>query len=237
MKKRWSTIFQDDHIHVIDKPSGLLTIPDRYKPDLPNIQDIFKRMDQNYRMVHRLDKETSGLLILAKTSEAHKELNAQFNAGTIRKLYNAIVEGLVSRPAEVEVFMKKAASHKQVITDRDGKRSLSLIRPIEVFKGWSLVEIELKTGRTHQARVHCAHIGHPIVADPMYGSGKPLTIEAIKPGARSESSLLERVALHAAKISFTHPATGEMISLEASWPKDFRASINQLRKWRKTDSR
>lgn len=192
-------------------------------------------------MVHRLDRETSGLLIVAKNVEAHKALNAAFEQHQVEKSYLALLEGHLIEDITLDNLLKKGANQKVQVHPKEGKRSISHFKVSEKFKGYTLCEVNIETGRTHQIRVHASFLGHPIVADPIYGSGEALTIQRIKPKVRfseeGSPALMARTALHAFKMKLEHPFTHEMISLTAEPPKDLKASLNQLRKWRKIQSK
>lgn len=221
---------------VIDKPAGLLTLPDRYKPELPNVYDILQSRKAHYLMVHRLDKETSGLLLLAKDEDVHRSLNKMFEERRIDKTYLALVEGALSTPRKVETLLKRSGTgSKMIVSTSDGKIADTSFTPEENYHGWTLVKVKISTGRTHQIRVHAAHIGHPLVADRLYGNGRALTIVDIKrlqQPPKRETALMRRTALHSYQLSFVHPVSRNSMTFEAPLPKDFKASINQLRKWR-----
>jgi 23S rRNA pseudouridine1911/1915/1917 synthase len=230
------TIFQTESFIAINKPAGLLTIPDREGKEVSLKTILQERFGQVFT-VHRLDRETSGVVVFALNESMHKHLSQQFENRETRKIYNGLVLG---KPAEEEgVIQEPIAEHpnkKGLMTVwRKGKESITEYKLLENFRYYSWMEFRILTGRTHQIRVHMKHLGHPIACDPLYGDGKPLLISEIKrnyklsQSADEERPILSRLALHAAQLSFKG-IDGEDILLEAPLPKDLRASINQLGK-------
>lgn len=233
-------LHQDEHLIVVNKPANLLSVPDRYDPDIPNLTGLLgRKFGDPIIPVHRLDKPTSGVIIFARTAEAHKELNRQFAEREVDKVYHAIVEG---QPGEEEIEVDEpiannpGQSGKMMVSNR-GKYAFSIFKQMETFgHQFSLVGVQIFTGRTHQVRVHLAYAGYPLMVDPFYGKRTEFKLSEIK-GRRynlgrekEERPLLSRVPLHAARLAFDHPATGERSTFEAPLPKDMRATINQLRK-------
>ncbi len=240
MKNRPSIIFEDDDIIVLNKPAHYLTIPDRFVAERPNLTSFLKnRLDEVFT-VHRLDKETSGVIIFAKNAAAHRNLSMQFEARTIDKIYFALVEGSVHKE-EGEINQPIANNMRdkgRMIIAKRGKPSLTLFKVIERFKNYTLVEANIKTGRTHQVRVHFEVIGYPLAVDSLYGRKDAFLLSEVKmkkyrrsKDVYEEKPLMSRTTLHAAKITFQHPTTNESMTFEAELPKDFRAVLNQLRKW------
>lgn len=233
-------LYQDDHLIVINKPANLLSVPDRYIADIPNVVNLLgAKFGDPVIAVHRLDKPTSGCLVVARTPEAHKELNRQFQDREVDKVYHAIVEG---QPAdgETEVDEPIAANPGKLgamMVSNKGKHAFTIFKPMEKFgHQFSLVGVQIFTGRTHQIRVHLAYAGYPLMVDPYYGKREEFMLSEIK-GRRynlkkdkEERPLLSRVPLHASRLAFDHPETGERMTFEAQMPKDMRATLNQLRK-------
>ena len=191
-------------------------------------------------VVHRLDKETSGVILFAKNAEAHRNLSMQFEARTIDKIYLALVEGSVHKE-EGEINQPIANNMRdkgRMIIAKRGKPSLTLFKVVERFKNYTLVEANIKTGRTHQVRVHFEVIGYPLAVDSLYGRKDAFLLSEVKmkkyrrgKDVFEETPLMSRTTLHAAKITFNHPSTNESMTFESELPKDFRAVLNQLRKW------
>lgn len=229
-------LFQNESFIAINKPAGLLTIPDREGKEASLKSLLQERFEQVFT-VHRLDRDTSGIVVFALNEAMHKHLSQQFEARETRKIYNGLVLG---KPVETEgIINEPIAEHPtkkgQMTVWRKGKESVTEYKLLENFRYFSWMEFRILTGRTHQIRVHMKHLGHPIVCDPLYGDGKPLFISQIKRNyklsqtAEEEKPILSRLALHSAQLSFKG-MEGETIALEAPLPKDLRASLNQLSK-------
>lgn len=229
-------LFQNKSFIAINKPAGLLTIPDREGKEASLKSLLQERFEQVFT-VHRLDRDTSGIVVFALNETMHKHLSQQFEARETRKIYNGLVLG---KPVEAEgTINEPIAEHPtkkgQMTVWRKGKESVTEYKLLENFRYFSWMEFRILTGRTHQIRVHMKHLGHPIVCDPLYGDGKPLFISQIKRNyklsqtAEEEKPILSRLALHSAELSFKG-MEGETIALEAPLPKDLRASLNQLSK-------
>lgn len=229
-------IFQTNDFIAVNKPAGLLTIPDREGKDM-SLKGVLKEKFGNIFTVHRLDKDTSGLVVFALTEDMHKHLSQQFEARETKKIYNGLVLG---KPVEAEgVINEPIAEHPtkkgHMTVWRKGKESITEFKVLETFRLFSWMEFRILTGRTHQIRVHMKHLGNPIVCDPLYGDGKPVLLSQIKSKFKlsqaddEERPILSRLALHAAQLSFKN-MNGKEINLEAPLPKDLRATLNQLGK-------
>lgn len=234
-----SILHQDDQLVVVEKPAGLLTIPDRHDADLPSLSHLLsRRIKTDVLPVHRLDKPTSGLLVFAKSKAAQSHLSRQFEQREVNKVYLALVEG---RPREPEGDIIAAlAPHPtkpgRMLVSAKGKQAHSHYRVADFFGDYSLVEVDLLTGRTHQIRVHLQHLGHPLLVDPFYGNRSELKLSSIKRKFKlkkgtEEQPILARVPLHAHRLGFLHPETNEMLEFTSEMPKDMRATINQLKKY------
>ncbi len=215
----------DEHILILDKPAGLPVLPDGWDKDAPYLVKMLEAeygnpstgSGQGIWIVHRLDKVTSGVIVFARTAEAHRSLNIQFEKHEVKKIYHALAEGsprwdehTARHPLRVNVGHK----HRTVVDNRDGKPSATHFRVLERYDGFCLLEAIPETGRTHQVRVHAAELGHPLLADSVYGS-------------RAERGLA-RPALHARSLTFTHPASGESVTFSADYPEDFASVIRNL---------
>ena len=185
-------------------------------------------------IVHRLDRNTTGVMVVAKSDDAHLHLSRQFQGRTIKKTYIAVVHGTPELDGDCidePIGVNPKIREKQAVR-ADGKESVSYYEVLEKYRGYSLVKLRLKTGRTHQLRVHMAHIKHPIVADDMYG-GKPVYPWQLENReAAVEEPVMARVALHAWQLKFKHPATEEEMTFEADLPPDMQRLVDELRKWR-----
>jgi len=226
-------IFEDESLFVVEKPSGWITDSANTTKNQPVIQewvaDNFQFSINNFQfrngIVHRLDKETSGLLLVAKTRQAFEELQRQFKERLVSKTYIALVHGKTSHPAGV---ISEPVGRLPWRRDRfgvlaGGRDAVTEYKVIATYSlehiAYSLLELEPKTGRTHQIRIHLKHIGHPIVADEFYAGRKT---------ARNDRKWCPRLFLHAGSISFIHPISKKKVSFEAELPTDLSTSLEQL---------
>ena len=239
MKRKLNIIFEDDSIVVVNKPPKFLTIPDRYATHIPNLyHQLNKRFGKVY-IVHRLDRETSGILVFAKTETAHKKLCQQFEKRTSRKIYYAFVEGILHVEQGVidKAIVPSPTQKGRMIIAKKGKASVTHFKLVEQFRQFALVAADIKTGRTHQIRVHFEAIGYPLMVDAIYGSRKEFFLSEIKHRKyrlgknQEERALLSRTALHAYALELEHPVTNERMEFTADLPKDMAAVLKQLRKW------
>lgn len=233
-----SIIFEDENIIVIDKPALLLVLPDRYNQSLPNLNRLLKEELGEVFVVHRIDKETSGVIVFAKNAETHTALNRQFENREVEKTYYALVVGTPDEDSgTIDAPITESQRHPGVmkIDNKRGKSSKTNYRVVEGFDGYALVEAKPLTGRMHQVRIHLASVGLPVVCDRLYGDGERFFLSQVKPRYFSEGDekpLLSRVALHAESISFVYPPDKERVSFSAEMPKDMRSVLNYLRKFR-----
>ncbi len=220
----------EDYIFV-NKPPGISTLADRSDPS--HLLDEARKYLPDLQVCHRLDKETSGVLLFSKNKEAYRYAAIQFEDRRVKKKYHALVDGRVSwKGMEVEEAIK--VSNKGVGLDSQGKEAITNFNTLEVFNHHSLVECLPITGRMHQIRLHLTHLGHPIVGDANYG-GKPFFLSSIKRNYNlkkwtEEQPIMKRVALHAVKLGLVD-VHGNFIDAEAPYPKDFAVSLKQLRKY------
>ena len=234
----YSVIYSDDDIVVLNKRSGVLIAADRYDPDIPRLDLLAEKEFGRLFAVHRIDKDTSGIIVYARTAEAQKTLSIQFEHREVKKVYHALVYG---HPMWEDLHVDAAlqpdgdARHRTVVSKRYGKPSVTDFRLIGNCGPYSWIEAKPITGRTHQIRVHLAANGFSIVCDPLYGGKqKPVRLSEIKKkwngDEEEERPLLNRLALHAYSIEFKHPTTGESVSFTAPYPKDMEATRKQLAK-------
>lgn len=231
-------LHEDEAIVAIAKPPSLHTLPDRFRHDLPNVRDWLRRRYGEIFVVHRLDHDTSGVMIFARTAEAHRDLSLQFEHRTVEKCYHAVVVGVVETDQfDVDIPLRADPTKPgKVIPSARGKESLTRVRVLERFNGSTLLECQPVTGRQHQVRVHMAAIGHPLLVDPLYGVGDSVYMSALKHRYKKskdepERPIIERATLHASSIAIVHPASGERVRFVAEYPKDFRALLQVLRKY------
>jgi 23S rRNA pseudouridine1911/1915/1917 synthase len=231
-------IFENDDFIGLNKPSGLLSIPDRKGTDI-SLKVLLKEKYGDIFIVHRLDKETSGLIVFAKNESAHRHLSIQFELRQTKKIYQGLVIGsLMDKKGTINYPIKEhPALNGTMIVHRNGKESLTDYEVLDDFGIYSWLQFQIHTGRTHQIRVHMKEKGHPIVCDALYGDGKPVLVSAIKSKynlskeEEEERPILNRLALHAFQLSFKDQQ-GKLIELEAPLPKDIRATLQQLTKTR-----
>ncbi|MBI3004538.1 MAG: RluA family pseudouridine synthase [Ignavibacteriales bacterium] len=233
---RADILLEDKELVVIDKPSGLLVLPDRYNRSLPNLYEILRKELGKVYVVHRIDKETSGVIAFAKSDESHRKLNQQFESRAVEKIYVAICEGnTTSNEGEINLPLAESANGIMLVNKKKGKEAVTNYTIVEHFQGYALVGAIPRTGRTHQIRVHLREIRLPILGDPLYGNGEPFFLSGVKANYKKEGEekpLLNRTALHAAKLTFEHPASGEWLTCEAPLPKDMKTVLKYLRKFR-----
>ena len=232
-------LYEDDSLIVVEKPSGILSIPDRFDATKPNLLAILQERVGPIWVVHRLDRETSGIICFAKNEAAHRHLSIQFTERRVDKIYLALVEGRPSPPnGSIE---KPIGPHPNIpgkmTISRTGKYSLTFYETCDTFRAFSLIEANIKTGRTHQVRVHLSSIGHPLAVDPMYGKREAIYLSEIKlrhfriGKNEEERPIMNRLTLHALRLGLEHPETGARLAVESPLPKDFGALIKQLDKW------
>jgi RluA family pseudouridine synthase len=227
----------------INKPAGLPALPDGYDLGAAHVKALLEERFGELWIVHRLDRETSGVLLLARTPEAHRQLCLQFEVRLVEKIYHALVVGApawderrVSLPLRPDV----GRAHRTVVDHKGGKPALTHLKVLERFGRFSLLEARPETGRTHQIRAHLASQGCPIAADALYGSGEGVYLSRIKPGYKpsrgEEHPLLSRLGLHAFSLWVDHPFTGERLELHAPYPKDLETVLRNLRRFQSSGS-
>ena len=230
-------MLEDDTVIVINKPAGLLVLPDRFDKTLINLYELLKETFGTIFVVHRIDRETSGVVLFAKTAEAHVFLNTAFERRQVEKIYRAIVIGSPNADSgciDLSIAENEHGVRKMRIDTKNGKEAITDYKVIEKFNGYALVEAKPHTGRTHQIRVHLSAIGLPILADRLYSNSGWFFLSSIKRNYKSnedEKPLLARTALHAFSLSFIHPTTGEKMSSEAPMPKDMETVLKVLKKY------
>jgi 23S rRNA pseudouridine1911/1915/1917 synthase len=225
----------------VAKPAGYATVAERNRPgETPLLDAIAAALAvPEVLVVHRLDRETSGIMLVAWTPEAHRALSLQFQRREVEKIYLAIVRGEVAREEfAIDAPLEKdprGGSLMRIARPGRGRKSRTRFRVAERFRGFTLLEARPETGRQHQIRVHLQHAGHPLAVDPPYGGGAGIFLSEIKRGYRpardrSEAPLLGRVSLHALALGFCDPASGEPVRLECPPPRDFERALEALRR-------
>ena len=238
--KGFSIIFENDDFIAVDKASGILTIPDRHDETQLSLYKILLQKYGKIFIVHRLDRDTSGLILFAKNETTHKHLSQLFEQRNIEKNYLGIVRG--SMPQKKGTINEAIAEHPfrkgEMTVSKKGKPSLTDYEVVEDYGIYSLVQFDIHSGRTHQIRVHTKFIGHPIVCDTVYGDGKPALLSSFKKKYKlslrdeQERPILNRLALHSHRLTFID-LQKKKHSIEAPLPKDMRALLQQLKKNRK----
>ncbi|HEV7782789.1 MAG TPA: RluA family pseudouridine synthase [Chitinophagaceae bacterium] len=239
MKVRELIVFENDDLVALNKPSGLLSIPDRMGKDI-SLKVLLKEKYGDIFTVHRLDRDTSGLIVFAKNEASHKQLSSQFEERQTKKIYQGLVIGSPTEPKGTidAPIAEHPALNGTMIIHRKGKESLTDYEVLEDFGVYSHLQFRIHTGRTHQIRVHMKNIGHPVVCDPVYGDGKPVLVSALKSRFKlskdleEEKPILGRLALHSSLLAFSD-MNGKIMELEAALPKDMRATLQQLAKTKK----
>lgn len=228
-------VYDDDNYTIINKPSRLSTLEDRNDGD--NVLSLFRTISSEYQVCHRLDKETSGALLLSKNEEAYKSAAMQFQDRTVEKVYHALVKGrFMNEVIQVDVPLRTSGSGRVICDNRNGKEAVTIFRAKEFFKDYTLVEAKLLTGRTHQIRVHLSYLNFPICGDILYG-GKPIFLSSIKKGFKKkedleERPLFDRVALHSYSLKLTN-VNKNFISKSCDYPKDMEVIMKKLNKFNK----
>lgn len=229
-------IFENDRFVAVNKPAGMLTIPDRYDETLVSLYKILEKRYQKIFIVHRLDRETSGLILFAKDEAAHKYLSQLFENRNVEKFYCGIIRGsLQNKKGIIDEPIAEHPAKGMMVIDKKGKASVTEYEVMEDYGLYSLMKFKIQTGRTHQIRVHMKHLGHPIVCDEIYGSAQPILLSSFKKKYKlskhdeTERPILNRLALHSYQLKFTD-VSGIPHDLKAELPKDIRAFLQQLKR-------
>ncbi len=219
-------VYEDEHLLVVDKPAGMTVHPGAGRQTGTLVHAVLAHCpglagiggEHRPGIVHRLDKDTSGLLVVAKNDAALRRLQAELQARRIRREYLALVHGSVAQPeGTVDAPIGRDPRHRtRMAVSASGRRAVTRYRVMERLPGTTLLEIRLETGRTHQIRVHCEHIGHPVVGDPVYAR-------------RPNPWGMRRQALHARRLAFAHPVSGREMAFDAPLPPDLEAALGLLR--------
>ena len=242
MKTNIDILYSDEDIVVINKPSGMLSIPDRFEASKENLSVLLKtHFNGDIFVVHRIDRETSGILCFARTADAHKHLNNQFLLHKVDKTYYAFIDGHLDE--EEGTIDSRIAPHPyqdgKMIAGKVGKEALTHYKVLEKFRLCSFVEIKIETGRTHQIRVHMKHIGHTLFNDERYGGDsilKGTTFTKYKQFVENCFKVLPRQALHAKTLGFEHPITKEFLRFDTPIPQDLQECIEKWRVYSKAQT-
>lgn len=247
-----NVVYEDDALIVIDKPAGLVVHPGAGQPDGTLVNALIAHCGTSLSgiggvarpgIVHRLDKDTSGLMVVAKTDQAHRALAAQFadhgRTGEMERGYLALVWGAPSRPhGRIKAPLGRHPTSRTkmaVLREDKGRHAVTQWRLVETYGHdkdgpiASLVACVLETGRTHQVRVHMAHIGHPLIGDPLYGRGFKTKLRKLPESAQTKLEHLDRQALHAERLAFVHPVTGTLLEFNSPLPDDLAEIADTLK--------
>jgi len=223
-------VYEDDDILIVNKPQGMVVHPAPGNPDKTLVNALMYHCDGRLSgingvirpgIVHRIDKDTSGLLVVAKNDDAHNSLAEQIKVHSFKRVYNAVVIGCFKEGEgriELPIGRHHVNRKKMAVTQTNSKEAVTNYKTLEVFRGYSLCEFRLETGRTHQIRVHASHLGHPVVADPLYAP-----LEGKNPFNLSGQ------CLHAKVLGINHPKTGQYMEFEAPLPHHFQKTLETLR--------
>jgi len=210
-------LYQDEQILAVNKPAGISVLPDGWEKDAPYLVKMLEKEHGKIWIVHRLDKTTSGVIVFARTAEAHRALNIQFENHVADKVYHAIMEGDPKWNEKTAKFPLRAnvgKKHRTAVDDKHGKPSETRYRVLKRYQAGVLVEAKPMTGRTHQVRVHAYALGHPLLGDILYSA--------------SETDLISRPALHAYSLTITHPEMKERLTFKSEHPEDFVSALERL---------
>ena len=210
-------LYLDEALIVLNKPAGLPVLPDGWDQGAPYLVKLLEAEFGKIWIVHRLDKVTSGVMVFARTAEAHRALNMQFERHEAHKVYHAIVEGTpkwTEKTTRFPLRVNVGHKHRTVVDDRGGKPSETRFKLLKQYQAAAWVEASPMTGRTHQIRVHAQALGHPLLGDVLYGA--------------STTAVIARPALHAHTLTFAHPMTNEQLMFTAEHPQDFATALKLL---------
>lgn len=256
-------VYEDETLIAFDKPSGLLIAPDRWDKSRANLMDqVHAALGEGVANVHRIDADTSGIVLCTKTKPALDFVSGQFQSKTVGKLYLALVvpggeaaapwaggtkpiaapNGGLPDAFSVDLVLKEdeAAPGRMCVVRKHGKGAVTDFKVLERFGAFTLLECRPQTGRTHQIRIHLAASGWPILNDPFYGNATPLLLSDLKRGYKGrddEKPLLARLALHAAELTITHPVSKERVTIKAPLPHDLEVALKYLRKFAGPDAK
>jgi RluA family pseudouridine synthase len=215
---------------VVAKPAGVLVIPGRGEGGASLREQLEEQLGRKVFVVHRLDRDTSGVLVFALDAERHRALSQAFESGQVKKRYRALVEGRVEAPQLVDAALVPGRKGRMRVArpGEQGKPSRTRVRPVETFSRATLVEAEPLTGRTHQIRVHLLQLGHPLLVDHQYGRAEPLTEKEL--GGEGGTVVLARTPLHAARLEWPALPGVEARAFEAPLPEDMARALDLLRR-------
>ena len=233
---KFDILHQDEDIFVIDKPAGLVVHPAAGHPDGTLVNGLLAqdpRLEQLPRagIVHRLDKDTSGIMVVARNLNSHNWLVEALQEREVKREYVALARGVITAGRTIETGIgRHPRNRKKMAVLERGKPAITHFQVTRKFGHYSLIRVQLETGRTHQIRVHLAHINHPLLGDPVY-AGRAQIPAGIDPALENVIRDFKRQALHAERLVFTHPRSRETVEFKADWPRDFSGLIETLERY------
>lgn len=229
-------LFEDPAVLVINKPAGLATLPDGYNPSLPHIKTLLEQRYGRLWIVHRLDKDTSGALLLARSAEAHRSLNTQFEQHTVMKVYHALVVGSPKwkeKTIDLPLLPNGDRQHRTIVDLQHGKPAITHLKVLERFDHSCLLEAVPETGRTHQIRAHLSALGLAIVGDKLYAQRRVNQnddeMRSTRMGLETLSTFAAGMGLHARHLEFNHPTSGDRLKFTAPYPPSWLVVLEQLK--------
>ncbi|GHT65627.1 RNA pseudouridine synthase [Endomicrobiia bacterium] len=238
IKQGIEILYQDENIVIINKPTGILVIPDQRTDENKTLVGMLKKqLNQKIWVVHRIDRDTTGVLVFAKNPQAHRDICIQFENSKVHKEYIALLSGVLEED-EGTINKPILISGRDVSIDVTGRESITNFKVLERFKSYTLVKALPLTGRRHQIRIHFWSLGHPLAIDGEYGVSDQIILSAIKRNYKlrngeKERPLISRLTLHAASLRFKLLNTNKEKTFESQLPKDFEIALKQLRKYGK----
>jgi len=237
---RLNILFEDENLIAVDKPSQLLVVPDRWDANKPSLLSILpdRYPGEKFYVVNRPGKDTSGIVLFARTAAAHKHLSQQMEKQQLTTIYHAIVIGEVEQDGTIKhAIDSDRGSKRRVTIHQTGKQSVTDYQVIQRYKGFTYLKIIPRMTSIHQVRVHLQAIGHPVAIDPLYGDNEPIYLSKLKRNYRfkpdqEERPLIDRLALHIAEMLLDHPLTKQPVKISAEIPKDMQVLLNVLAKYR-----
>ena len=230
-------IYIDSDVLIADKPSGITVIPERFNTTKPSLQSMLEVIHGKLWVVHRIDRETTGVVCFARNEQAHKSLSLQFQNREVQKHYQVLVQGrLEGSEGEIDSpIMERPNKLGTMMVHPKGKEALTRFRLLEQFRSCALLDVNILTGRTHQIRVHFASAGHPLVIDSIYGGRESFLLSSIKKkynqSEEIERPTMTRLSLHAQALMIAHPTSGSKMTFTSPLPHDFETVLKLLRKY------